>query len=355
MNSSIEKNTSLLPYNTFGIDVNAAYFSKVENTSELLAAFAFAKQNNLPTLILGGGSNMLFGKDYEGLVVKNNFGGRAIIQNSDNEVLVKVGAGENWHEFVKWTLAQGLCGLQNLSLIPGTVGASPVQNIGAYGVEIKDLLVSLEAIDPYSGAKKTFLNEACKFGYRDSIFKNEEKDKWFISSLTFKLYRKPQKLDIGYGDIQKVLLEKGFALEAFEHPTPEMAATLAIALGLAVEEIRQSKLPNPAELGNAGSFFKNPIVPKALCDSLLLAHPDMPHYPQADGSVKIPAGWLIEQSGLKGKRFGNTGSHAKQALVIVNYGGASGQEIWEHALRVIDTVAQRFGVTLQPEVRMIGT
>lgn len=330
---------SLKSHNTFGIDVPAkafATFSSIVELKELLAA----NNEQLPLLFLGGGSNILLTKPVEALVLKNNLKGIECVAETESTIDLKVGAGEVWHDFVMYTVENGWGGLENLSLIPGSVGASPMQNIGAYGVEIKDVFVSLEAVELATGALHVFSNEACKFGYRESVFKRALKGKYFISSVTYRLQKTPV-FRTSYGAIQAELDTMG-------------VTQLSVgAISKAVSAIRRSKLPNPVELGNAGSFFKNPVVAKELAEKLLVTYPEMPHFPQADGTEKLAAGWLIEQAGLKGKRVGQCGVHEKQALVLVNYGGATGQEIFELSQLVLDTVNTKFGVLLEREVNIL--
>jgi UDP-N-acetylmuramate dehydrogenase len=294
-----------------------------------------------PKMILGGGSNVLFGGDVKGLVVHNALRGIEITREFKNRVWVTVGGGENWHQFVRWAVENGYGGIENMSLIPGTVGAAPVQNIGAYGVELKDVFVYLEAID--QTGKRHILNKTkCRFGYRDSIFKREAKGQYWITAVTFSLTRLGyHKLNLSYGDIRKTL-------EANNITKPGIAD-----ISQAVIQIRRSKLPDPAQIGNCGSFFKNPEMERNVLTRIQQTHPQVPHYDLPDGRVKIPAGWFIEQCGWKGKRVGNTGSYEKQALVLVNYGGATGQEVQQLAANIIASVHKTFGVQLEPEVNMI--
>lgn len=283
---------------------------------------------------------MLFTQDFPGLILKNEIKGIELVGEDEDHFFVKSGAGENWHEFVLYTLRQGWAGLENLSLIPGNVGASPMQNIGAYGVEVKDRFESLEAFETETGTVKTFDADACEFGYRESVFKRAAKDKYIILSVTFKLFKEP-KLDTRYGAITDELKALGVTDPDIED------------VSRAVINIRNSKLPNPAELGNAGSFFKNPVIPAADFEKLKEAHPDVPNYPAGEGFVKLAAGWLIEQAGHKGKRTGHCGMHARQALVLVNYGGATGQEIYALSAAVKKDVFEKFGVELEREVNIV--
>ena len=334
----IQQNQSLLPYNTFGIDAKAAYFVDVDSPERLKEALSAGIR---PVLILGGGSNMLFTQNFNGLVVKNNLKGIKTVRTFKNKVWVEAGGGVVWHDFVMWAVQHGFGGVENLSLIPGTVGASPVQNIGAYGVELKDVFVSLTAIEIETGKQKHFSNKQCRFGYRDSIFKQEAKGKYCISSVVFSLTTGQHKLNTSYGDIRKTLETNGVE-------TPGIAE-----VSKAVVQIRSSKLPDPAKIGNCGSFFKNPETEKAVLEHIQKDYPLAPFFDLPNGQVKIPAGWLIEQCGWKGKRVGNTGSYEKQALVLVNYGGATGAEVKQLAFSIIDSVRERFGIKLEPEVNLI--
>lgn len=290
-------------------------------------------------MFLGGGSNVLFIDDFDGLIVVNRIKGLEARPINENDFQVSAMSGESWHEFVLWSLDQGYYGLENMSLIPGTVGAAPMQNIGAYGVEFKDVCIQVDALELSTGKLRKFNNMECKFGYRESVFKRDLKDKYFIYQVHVKLsHNSPIKAS--YGNIKDVLKAKGI-----EHPNHRDISN-------AVIEIRSSKLPDPAKLGNAGSFFKNPVVEKSKANLLLQEFPNAPHFPDGD-NVKIPAGWLIEQCGFKGYREGNTGSHKDQALVIVNYGNASGREIYEYSEKVIAKVKKRFNFVLEREVNII--
>jgi UDP-N-acetylmuramate dehydrogenase len=291
-------------------------------------------------LILGGGSNLLLTKDFDGMVICIRLEGIEKLHEDDEYIWVKAMAGEVWHHFVLWCIQRGYAGLENLSLIPGCVGAAPMQNIGAYGVEIKDVFDSLEAVEISSGEVKTFTRAACKFGYRESVFKHEAKGKYVISSVTFKLFKQP-RFNTSYGAIQQVLDKKG---------VKELSIK---AISDAVIDIRSSKLPDPKKLGNSGSFFKNPEIPVAHFEQLKAQFPDMIGYPAAAGFIKVAAGWLIEQCGWKGKIVGQTGSHKDQALVLVNYGGATGTEIWQLAMDIQQSVKEKFGIEVVPEVNVI--
>ncbi len=339
----IKPDFSLRKLNTFQIDVQAACFCEVTSVDELKEALDYQKKQDLPLLVLGSGSNILFTKDFNGLVVKINLKGTKKVKNDATHIYIRVGAGEIWHDFVKFCIANNYAGAENLSLIYGTVGAAPMQNIGAYGVEIKDIFEDLEAMNIETGEIRVFNKEECKFGYRESIFKNELKGQYIITSVTFKLGNKTKKpkLSIAYGDIQKTLLEMRI-------PAPTIAD-----VSLAVTNIRMSKLPIPAQIGNAGSFFKNPTIKKKAFEKLKKKFDNMPSFPVDDDNVKIPAGWLIEQCELKGLRVGEAGVHAKQALVLVNYGKAKGQEIKDLADKVQQTVEEKFGITLSMEVNLM--
>lgn len=338
-NKLIRQDVSLQPYNTFGINANALYFATIESLSDFLQLRDSKLFNANELLILGGGSNILFTKDPKGLVIRNHLTGIEVIEENAGFIFVRVAAGEVWHRFVLWCVDRGYGGVENLSLIPGLVGASPMQNIGAYGAEIKDICTSVNAIEIESGNAFSFSNEDCEFGYRESVFKHSLKNKMLITSVVYKLTKKPT-FNVKYGDIQATLEEM------------QIRELSLKSISDAVIKIRSSKLPNPAELGNAGSFFKNPTVENTLVEKLLLTYPVMPNYPQQNGT-KIPAGWLIEQCGWKGKRVGNTGSHAKQALVLVNYGDATGSEIFALALEIQRSVFEKFGIKIEPEVNVI--
>lgn len=335
-----QENVSLRPYNTFGIDATARFFVEIQNVDELRAVVQHPEFRSMPRLLLGGGSNVLLTGDFDGLVVRIAIAGKKTVREDDAHVWLKVGAGENWHELVLFCLANDLAGLENLSLIPGSVGASPMQNIGAYGVEIKDVFDSLEALDLETGELRTFTHEECRFGYRESIFKHEAKGRYAIVSVTFRLAKTPT-FHTNYGDIQKTLAEMNVQELSIQ------------AVSEAVVRIRRSKLPDPAQLGNAGSFFKNPEIPKAQFDDLKTRFPNLPGYPTSDAAVKVPAGWLIEQAGWKGHREGLVGVHERQALVLVNYGGGTGAQIKALAEKVQASVRERFGIGLTAEVNFV--
>ncbi len=335
----IRKDVSLKPFNTFGIDVRCSHFVQIDSDEALEALLAESVFLSQPKIILGGGSNVLFRKDVHALVVKNEITGIAVVREDDNHYWVRAGAGENWHGVVLHCIRMGYAGIENLALIPGCVGASPMQNIGAYGVEIKDVFDSLEAVQIPDGSKRTFTRDECDFGYRESVFKRGEKDRWIITHVTLRLNKRPV-FHIEYGAIE----------EELEKINSDRLSIKDVAQ--AVINIRSSKLPNPAVLGNAGSFFKNPVVAMDLCESLRAAYPEMPAYPVSGSEVKLAAGWLIEQTGWKGRRIGSCGVHDRQALVLVNYGGATGDEIYALSERVAGDVQERFGVTLEREVNL---
>jgi UDP-N-acetylmuramate dehydrogenase len=336
---AILNNFSLKNYNTFGIEAKAQQFVAVHSVPELESILDQNKSNK--KFILGGGSNMLLTKDIEALVIHIDLKGKRILKEDDDFVWIEGQAGENWHEFVLWNIHQNFGGLENMSLIPGNVGTTPVQNIGAYGTEMKDTFVSCEAIHIENQEIKTFTKEECHFGYRESIFKNEVKDQYVITSVVFKLTKRNHKINTSYGDITAELAKNNVTT-----PTLKDVSNAVIA-------IRKSKLPDPAELGNSGSFFKNPILLKADFEKIHQKFPEMRFFDISETEVKVPAGWLIEQAGLKGKRFGDAGIHKNQALVLVNYGGATGQEILNVSKTVQDTVFNTFGIHIEAEVNII--
>jgi len=335
----IQTNFSLKNYNTFGIEAKAKQFVAVHNLDELTTVLQENKSNK--KFILGGGSNMLLTKDIESLVIYIDLKGKKIIQENEDFVWVESQAGENWHEFVIWTIDQNFGGLENMSLIPGNVGTTPVQNIGAYGTEIKDTFDSCEAMKIDNQEMKTFNKAECHFGYRESIFKNEEKDQYIITSVVFKLTKRNHKINISYGDITAELSKNNIS-----KPSLKEVSNAVIA-------IRQSKLPDPKELGNSGSFFKNPILLKTNFEKIHLKFPEMKYYEVSPTQVKVPAGWLIEQAGFKGKRFGDAGIHKNQALVLVNYGNATGQEILDVSKTIQNTIFKTFGIHIEAEVNVI--
>lgn len=336
---NIQENISLKPFNTFGLDKKARFFTSVNSREQLIESLIWSRNRGLEVFILGGGSNILLTQDVNSLVIKIEIAGIEVVDENDDHVWVKVGAGENWHSFVTHAIAQGWAGIENLSLIPGTVGASPMQNIGAYGVEIKDVFHSLRALNRANLEQKEFNKEECKFGYRESVFKNELLGQYIITSVTFQLNKKPE-FNIEYGTIQETLQESG---------NEELSIQ---AISDAVIKIRQSKLPDPKEIGNAGSFFKNPTISIEDWEALKESFPNIPGYDVPEGK-KVPAAWLIEQSGWKGKRFGETGVHAKQPLVLVNYGNSKGNDIKELAENIQASVFEKFGIPLKAEVNFI--
>lgn len=335
----IHNNFSLKKYNTFGIEVKAKQFVAVHSTDELQSILENHASDK--KFILGGGSNMLLTQDIDALVIHVDLKGKKIIKEDDDFVWVESQAGENWHEFVLWTINQNFGGLENMSLIPGNVGTTPVQNIGAYGTEIKDTFVSCEAMNILSQEMKSFTKEECNFGYRESIFKQEAKDKYVITSVVFKLTKRNHKINTSYGDITKELEKQNVTT-----PTLKDVSNAVIA-------IRQSKLPDPKELGNSGSFFKNPIISKELFEKVHQKFPEVKFFEVSPTEVKVPAGWLIEHSGLKGYRKDDAGVHKNQALVLVNYGNATGQDILNLSKYVQKTVFDKYGIAIEAEVNVI--
>lgn len=337
----MQENFSLKPYNTFGVDVKARYFIEVHNVEELKDALEFSDANTLPLLFLGGGSNILLTKDFNGLAIKLNLKGISEENINDNEVLVTAQAGENWHHFVMYCLQKNYGGLENLSLIPGNVGTSPMQNIGAYGTEIKDIFVSCKVLDLADLQPKIFNLEQCRFGYRDSVFKQEGKGKYVILEVTFRLTRTNHHIKTEYGAIKSELENLGITKPTIQD------------VSQAVINIRQSKLPDPEEIGNAGSFFKNPAIPLAQFEILKQKFENIQGYPNGS-MVKVPAGWLIEQCGWKGKQIGNVATHKLQSLVIINATGhATGKEIFDFSTEIINSVQEKFGIELEREVNII--
>jgi UDP-N-acetylmuramate dehydrogenase len=336
----IQQNISLKPYNTFGIDATAKYFAKFTSTSELAelldSEFQTSKE---PPLIIGGGSNILITHDYDGLVARNELRGIEVIKQDEQHIYVRAAAGENWHQFVLYCIENNFAGVENLSLIPGNVGAGPMQNIGAYGVEIKDVFHQLEAFNIKEKKIETFSAKDCEFGYRESVFKRKYKGQFVITTVTFKLNKQPS-FNIGYGAVQQELDKMN---------VKELSIS---AISQAIINIRQSKLPDPKEIGNAGSFFKNPTISKQQFSGLQKEFPAMAGYPVNDNEVKVAAGWLIEQCGWKGYRKGDAGCHAKQALVLVNYGNAKGSEIFNLSAEIMKSVQSRFTIMLEREVNV---
>ncbi len=335
----MQKDVSLKNYNTFGIDVKANWLAKIESTEQLLTII-----DDLPDmkkLILGQGSNVLFLNDFDGIVLLNEIKGKKIISEDKDSIKLLINGGENWHDLVMWAVENNYGGIENLALIPGKTGTAPIQNIGAYGVEIKDVIEKVYTINMNTCEHRIFDKDECEFGYRNSIFKTKEnKGKYFISAIEISLSKNNHKLKTDYGAIKQILEQKNIT-----SPTIKVIAD-------AVIKIRQSKLPDPKKIGNAGSFFKNPIINKELFEKIQAENPNMPFYKLND-KYKIPAGWLIEQAGFKGKRFGDVGVHNKQALVLVNYGTKTGVHIKNLAIRIINEIEKKFYIKLQPEVNFI--
>lgn len=336
----IQSDYSLKPYNTFGIDVKAKLFVSFESVQELQEILRMPELKQEQKLILGGGSNVLFTQDFEGVALLNSIKGIEVLREDEQHVYAKAGSGEVWHDFVLYTLQHNWGGVENLSLIPGTVGAAPLQNIGAYGVELKDVFHELEAVHIATGEVKIFDNDTCQFGYRESVFKNKLKGQYIVTAVTFKLH-KQHHLNTSYGAIKTTLEEM-----QVKQPTIQDVSA-------AVCHIRSSKLPDPKQIGNAGSFFKNPEIPLEQYEQLRAQFADIPSYPVSETTVKVPAGWLIEQCGWKGKVLGNYGVHKNQALVLVNYGGAKGDEVRKLAYDIIASVEEKFGIRLTPEVNIL--
>jgi UDP-N-acetylmuramate dehydrogenase len=337
---NIQSNVSIKSYNTFGIDVSAKYFVPFDTEENLIELLFEQRFRDEKRMILGGGSNILLTKNFDGLILKNDLKGIELTREDQEHYYIKVSAGENWHRFVIYCIENNYAGLENLSLIPGNVGASPMQNIGAYGIEIKDRFQELEAIEISSGKKCIFNKSDCRFGYRESIFKNKLKNQFIITSVTYQLLKKPE-FNISYGAIEKELEDMGVSELSIKE------------ISQAVINIRKSKLPDPAEIGNAGSFFKNPVVDAEKFNRLKELFPEIPAYPQADKSIKLAAGWLIEQCGWKGFREKDAGVHKNQALVLVNYGSATGSEIYDLSEKIILSVKERFDVSLEREVNLV--
>lgn len=338
MPDGLIQNQPLASHHTFGLKATARFFVEIKHEDDLGAVFQLPYE---PKLILGGGSNILFTGDYPGLVMKNGILGIDIVEEHEDHLIVQVGGGVIWHDLVLWAVANDYGGLENLSLIPGTVGAAPIQNIGAYGVEFDSVFHELSAINVTTHERRIFNKEACKFGYRNSIFKNELKGEYFLVRIKMRLTKKEHQLALEYGDIRTVLKDENIE-------SPSIAD-----VSRAVIKIRSSKLPDPAKVGNAGSFFKNPLVPRGTYDDLLSEYPDIPGYYFDEQRVKIPAAWLIEQAGWKGFRKGDAGVYPKHALVLVNYGSATAEEMHAIATSIVDSVKEIFGVLLEPEVNII--
>lgn len=335
MSCQLQTDVSLRPYNTLGIDVRARWFAQPHCLADVRQLLAWCHKHQLPLNILGEGSNVLLTRDLDGVVVRMALRGVQVVLEQGHEVWLRAAAGESWANFVQLSLALGLGGLENLSLIPGTVGAAPVQNIGAYGVELADVVAEVTAVDRHSGQLKTLNPAACRFAYRDSLFK-QEPDRWIITQVLFRLSRQaPLRLD--YGGLRQYLQQQGVSHPDFS------------AVSRAVCAMRREKLPDPATLGNAGSFFKNPLVDASLAKSLRQRYPDVVSYPQGDGQVKLAAGWLIDQAGWKGRREGDVGVHQSQALVLVNHGYATGEQVLQLAQRIQADISGCFGVQLEME------
>lgn len=335
----IKENFELLRYNTFRIDVKAKYFIEVSNEEEISELLRSEVYNKNSHLILGGGSNILFTRDHEGLVIHPAITGINIVDETDDEITVKVGSGVVWDEFVEYAVTRNWGGIENLSNIPGTIGASPVQNIGAYGAEVKDVVAKVEGINLLSGKPESYLNTQCKFEYRNSIFKSEYKNNLLINHVTFRLNKPPHSLKTQYGAIEQ---------ELANYDNKDIATIRAI-----ICKIRQIKLPQVEKIGNAGSFFKNPVVPSAEVKRIQSPYQDVPVYPFNDDKVKISAAWLIDKAGCKGLHLGNAGTYEKQPLVLINLGNAKGQEIVDLANFIKERVVEKFGIQLEPEVNII--
>jgi len=341
----IHNNYNLVKLNTFGIEINAKFFTEIQSETDLKELFGLPEFKRNKIIFLGGGSNVLFTENFNGMVVLNKLKGVEILKENSETVIIRAMGGVIWHDLVMFTVNHGYWGIENLSLIPGTVGAAPMQNIGAYGAEFKDTLLSVEAFEIKTGIKKVFSREECELGYRDSVFKNKLKGKYFISAVSLKL-NKTEKKNIKYKALREYLEKNKIEI----HNSKDISD--------AVASIRGSKLPDPKIIGNAGSFFKNVFVEKIKMQTLLATHPDMPHFKE-DKSIKIPAGWLIEQCGpangtsWKGYKIGNVGVYEKQALVLVNYGKADGKEIIGLANKIIASVKEKFDLELLPEVNIV--
>ncbi|WP_179333341.1 UDP-N-acetylmuramate dehydrogenase [Winogradskyella costae] len=336
---TIINNASLKSFNTFGIDAKAQSYcdiSTIEDLSTILKNYG-----DVPLFILGGGSNMLLTKDIDALVLHINLKGIEVVSETKNSVVIKAMAGENWHNFVLWCLNHNFGGIENLSLIPGNIGTAPIQNIGAYGVELKDVFVSCEALKIDDQSIKTFSKSDCNFGYRESVFKQDLKGQYIITSVNLELKKTEHVLRTDYGVIKNELDTNGIT-----KPSIQDVSNAVIA-------IRQSKLPDPKIIGNSGSFFKNPIISAKAFIELERNFPDVPSYKVSDETIKVPAGWLIEKAGFKGKRFNDYGVHSKQALVLVNYGNATGKEIFELAQLIQKTVKRLFNIQIETEVNII--
>ncbi len=336
----VAENVNLKPFNTFGIEANAKYFCSIESEEQLQELMQMDLFKNERRIFIGGGSNILFRKDFEGLVIHNAIQGIEKQNETDDSLSLQVSSGMNWHQLVLHCVQHNWGGLENLSLIPGTVGAAPIQNIGAYGVEVSEVIEKAEAFDIMNGMKKLFTKDECRFGYRESVFKSVFKEKIFISSVTLRLWKKNHPINTSYGAISDTLKQMNIT-----HPSIQSVSD-------AVIKIRKEKLPDFHVIGNAGSFFKNPEITEQHFQQLKKSFTAIPHYPAANQRVKVPAGWLIEQCGWKGKKINHVGVHAMQALVLVNYGGAKGEEIFQLAMKIIESVQEKFSITLTPEVNI---
>ncbi|HWJ26001.1 MAG TPA: UDP-N-acetylmuramate dehydrogenase [Flavisolibacter sp.] len=337
----LQQQVNLQPYNTFGIQSTARYFTRFRSVEELAEALETEKElETEKSLILGGGSNILLTGNVDGMVMKNEIGGISVLSEDEKFIYIKAGAGKNWHQFVMYCVNKGYAGIENLSLIPGNIGASPMQNIGAYGVEIKDVFHELTAYHIHEHSIHTFGLKDCAFGYRESVFKGKYRNQFVILDVTYRLNKKPL-FNTSYGAINQELEHMGVKELSIQ------------AISQAVINIRTSKLPDPGQIGNAGSFFKNPIIEQQLFHQIKEAHPSVPSFPVDEQHIKLPAGWLIEQCGWKGYRKGDAGCYPKQALVLVNYGNAKGQEIWDLSEEIIRSVKQKFHIDLEREVNII--
>lgn len=335
----IKKNISLKPYNTFGLDYKANSLTTIVSEEEAMSFFRSRECHDKPVLIIGEGSNLLFTEDFNGTILRTDIGEINVEEADSENVIISAGAGINWDRFVEWTVEKGYCGLENLSLIPGCVGAAPVQNIGAYGSEIRDTVLRVNTVSTSDGFVRSFSNDECGFGYRNSVFKGAEKGKYLVTRVFFKLKLNPE-LNLEYGSVKEEVEKLG-------------DSTLRNVRN-AVINIRRNKLPDPSMIGNAGSFFRNPVVSRSTAGILKHDHPGMPYYEDPSGGKKLAAGWLIEQCGWKGRRIGDAGVHDRQALVLVNHGNATGKEIYDLSEQVRESVMKRFGVVLEREVEIVG-
>jgi len=336
--TDLYKQYSLQKLNTFGLEINADWFFRFSNLESLNGVLEQEKIRKLPRLVIGEGSNILFTGDYEGLVINPAMKGIEVLEDEGDQVLIRVGASENWDQWVQYATEKGWHGLENLSLIPGSVGAAPVQNIGAYGVELKESFAWLEAWDLQENKVVELDRKACKFGYRSSLFKNEARGRYIITHITFNLHKTPT-LVLDYGKVRT----------AFSEAKGKSPADLRNT----IIDIRNSKLPDPKRFGNGGSFFRNPRIGRAIYNCIRVEHPNIPYYPDEENRVKIPAAWLIEKAGWKDFRVGNVGTWPTQPLVIVNYGGATGREIYDFSEQIVEDVDRKFGVRLEREVQLI--